>query len=202
MVWKWVHRLLPSPTPQEEEEQVPVWSIRRSDKTTFYRTVYVLWFVGLWHIGHKATERVDAPFTDWGSAAELGVVVLREFGEVGFGAAMLAMALTRPVNMMGGIAMTMYQAMVNRWVIPVIERHKAEGFAEGFERGKEQWMERGRVDGERTVLERQLRRRFGSLSPEVEARVAGASAVDLETWADEVLDANTLDDVFNSIHKG
>ena len=110
--------------------------------------------------------------------------------------------------------MTMYQAMVNRWVIPVIERHKsegrtegrtegrAEGLAEGLERGMQQGMRRGRVDGERAVLERQLRRRFGSLSPEVEDRVAGASAVDLETWADKVLDADTLEDVFNSIHKG
>ena len=86
--------------------------------------------------------------------------------------------------------MTLYQAMVNRWVIPVIERHKSEGRAEGL------------VDGERAVLERQLRRRFGSLSPEVEERVAGASATDLETWADKVLDADTLEDVFNSIRKG
>ena len=78
-----------------------------------------------------------------------------------------------------------YQAMVNRWVIPVIERHKSEG----------------RVDGQRTLVERLLRRRFGSLSPEVEERVAGASAVDLETWADKILYAETLDEVFNSIHK-
>ena len=114
--------------------------------------------------------------------------------------------------------MTLYQAMVNRWVIPVIERHKAEGFAEGLQRGmeqgKEQWMhqgmqqgiergmERGCIDGERAVLERLLLRRFGSLSPEVADRMAGASAIDLETWADKVLDADTLDDVFNSIDKG
>ena len=92
--------------------------------------------------------------------------------------------------------MTLYQAMVNRWVIPVIERHKSEGRAEGLEQG----MRQGRVAGERAVLERLLLRRFGSLSPEVEDRMAKASAADLETWADKVLDAETLDDVFNSIH--
>ena len=101
--------------------------------------------------------------------------------------------------------MTMYQAMVNRWVIPVIERHKAEGraegLAEGLERGMEQGVRRGRVDGERAVLERLLRRRFGSLSPEVEDRMSGAAATDLETWADKVLDAETPEDVFSSIHK-
>lgn len=195
MVWKWVRLLLPSPTPREEE-QVPVWSIRRSDTATFFRMVSALWLVALLRIGYKATERADAPFVDWGSAADLGLVVLREFGEVGFGAAVLAMLLTRPFNAMGGIAMTLYQAMVNRWVIPVIERHKSEGRAEGLEQG----MRQGRVAGERAVLERLLLRRFGSLSPEVEDRMAKASAADLETWADKVLDAETLDDVFNSIH--
>ena len=204
MDWKWVRRLLPSPIPRAEEEQVPVWSIRRSDTATFFRVVSALWLVALLRIGYKATERADAPFADWGSAADLGLVVLRDFGEVGFGAAVLAMLLTRPVNMMGGIAMTLYQAMANRWVIPVIERHKsegrAEGLAEGLERGMERGMRRGRVDGERAVLERQLRRRFGALSPEVEERMGEASAADIATWLDKVLDADTLDDVFNSIH--
>ena len=78
--------------------------------------------------------------------------------------------------------MTLYQAMVNRYVIPVIERHKAEG----------------RVDGERAVLERLLRRRFGPLSPEVAARMEEASAADLETWTEKVLDADTPEEVFGS----
>ena len=53
------------------------------------------------------------------------------------------------------------------------------------EEGIEQGMRRGRVDGERAVLQRQLRRRFGSLSPEVAERVGEASAADIETWADK-----------------
>ena len=80
--------------------------------------------------------------------------------------------------------------MVNRYVIPVIERHKAEGRAEG--------MEQGRVDGERAVLERLLRRRFGPLSPEIAARMGEASAADLETWAENVLDADTPEEVIDS----
>ena len=66
------------------------------------------------------------------------------------------------------------------------------------EEGIEQGMRRGRVDGERAVLQRQLRRRFGSLSPDIAERVGEASAADIETWADKVLDADTLDEVFNS----
>ena len=64
--------------------------------------------------------------------------MLEEFGKVGIGMAMLAMLLTHPVNRMGEAAMTFYQAMVNRYVIPVIEKHKAEGRAEGIQQGVEQ----------------------------------------------------------------
>ena len=94
--------------------------------------------------------------------------------------------------------MTLYQAMVNRWVFPLIERHKAEGRAEGLAEGIERGIEQGRVAGERAVLERLLLRRFGSLSPEVAARVGAASPADVETWSEKVLDAETLEDVFNS----
>jgi hypothetical protein len=56
--------------------------------------------------------------------------------------------------------------------------------------------EEGRGEGERAVLERQLRRRFGRLPPAISAQLGGASEADLEAWADRVLDAATLDDVF------
>ena len=56
----------------------------------------------------------------------------------------------------------------------------------------------GRQEGERAVLERLLRRRFGTLPPRVGARLGGASEADLEAWADNVLDAATLDDVFDT----
>ena len=72
----------------------------------------------------------------------------------------------------------------------VIQRARDEGMQQG--------MRQGRVEGERVVLERQLRRRFGPLSPPIAQRLHGASAADLETWAENVLDADTLDDVFDS----
>lgn len=189
MVWKWVRWLLPSPTPRLEDH-VSVWSIRRSDAGTFFLNVGALWLVGLGRIGYKAMEQSDAPLAGWVNALDFALIVWGEFGAVAVGAAAMAMLLTRPVNMLGGTAMTLYQAMVNRYVTPVIERHKAEGRAEGIEQG--------RVDGERAMLERQLRRRFGSVSPEVAVRVGEASAADLETWAERVLDADTPEDVFNS----
>ena len=64
------------------------------------------------------------------------------------------------------------------------------------QRARDEGIEQGRVEGERTVLERQLRRRFGPLSPAAADRLHEASATDLEAWAENLLDARTLDDVF------
>ena len=69
-------------------------------------------------------------------------------------------------------------------------------FQRAHDEGMQQGMRLGRVDGERAVLERQLRRRFGPLSPAVAERLHNASASDLEAWADNVLDARAMDDVF------
>ena len=74
----------------------------------------------------------------------------------------------------------------------VIQRAREEGVRQGMQRG----MEQGRVEGERAVLERQLRRRFGRLPPATARRLDRASQADLEAWAENVLDADTLDEVF------
>ena len=63
--------------------------------------------------------------------------------------------------------------------------------------GMQQGIEQGRVQGERAVLERLLQHRFGHLSPEIVARLTQASRSDLEAWAENVLDAGTVDDVFD-----
>ena len=79
-----------------------------------------------------------------------------------------------------------------------MQRGMEQGMEQGIQQGIQQGMDQGRVEGERTILERQLRRRFGLLSPKVAERLGQASAADLESWAENVLDASTLDDVFNS----
>ncbi len=64
----------------------------------------------------------------------------------------------------------------------------------------QRYRDEGRVEGERRVLERQLQSRFGALSAENTERLTEASMEDLETWAENVLDAQTLDDVFKQDH--
>ena len=74
-----------------------------------------------------------------------------------------------------------------------LQRARDEG-----EQGIEQGMRQGRAEGERAVLERQLRRRFGPLPSETAELLRSAPEADLEAWADKVLDAGTLDEVFRT----
>ena len=69
--------------------------------------------------------------------------------------------------------------------------------AGAFQRARDEARRQGRAEGERAVLERQLQRRFGLLPTEVSHRIRGASVTDLETWAENVLDAETLQEVFD-----
>ena len=69
---------------------------------------------------------------------------------------------------------------------------REESMQQGLSRGRAE----GRAEGERTLLQRQLRRRFGGRPPEAAARVDRASSPDLQSWAENLLDAGTLDEVF------
>ena len=131
----WLGRFLPSPTPRPEDH-VPIWSVKVGDARTFFRIVGALWLVALARIGYNMCSQWTAASEGWWSAGDFALAVAGDFSDVGAGLAMAAMLLTRPVNVMGEIAMSVYQAMVNRYVIPVIEKHKAEGRAEGRVEGR------------------------------------------------------------------
>src|SRR5262245_42090831 len=61
-----------------------------------------------------------------------------------------------------------------------------------IEKGRQE----GRQEGEMVMLRRLLTQRFGPLPEEVEQRLHAATVQDLERWADRVLDAQRLDEVF------
>ena len=88
----------------------------------------------------------------------------------------------------------------SRTMAGIVQRAREEGLEQGLERGLERGIEQGIERGKQTLLLRQLGRRFGELPPEAEERVGRASAPDLESWADRVLDAATLDEVFDPSH--
>ncbi|WP_209449617.1 DUF4351 domain-containing protein [Ectopseudomonas mendocina] len=79
------------------------------------------------------------------------------------------------------------------------ERLLEQGKRQGIHQGLQQGIHQGMQQGELAVLSRQLSRRFGPLSPDVEQRLQQASTDELERWADNILDAWTLEDVF-SVH--
>ena len=63
---------------------------------------------------------------------------------------------------------------------------------EGMQKGRLE----GRQEGEQNLLLRQLTRRFGPLDAATEQRLEQASQEELERWADNILDAQALDEVF------
>ncbi|MCC6557532.1 MAG: DUF4351 domain-containing protein [Polyangiaceae bacterium] len=54
----------------------------------------------------------------------------------------------------------------------------------------------GLHEGERRLLVRQLRARFGELPADAVARIEAAGVVELERWGERVLAAQTLAEVF------
>jgi flagellar biosynthesis/type III secretory pathway protein FliH len=67
---------------------------------------------------------------------------------------------------------------------------------------KQQGIEEGRVEGfkngECTLLERQMIKRFGPIDPATRERLHSASPEQLERWAERILDAQSLADVFDA----
>ena len=62
--------------------------------------------------------------------------------------------------------------------------------------GRQEGRQEGWQEGEAASLRRLLQRRFGTLSAVVEERIAAAETGQIEQWLDRLLDAQTLEEVF------
>lgn len=83
---------------------------------------------------------------------------------------------------------TMLAERVTEWT----REWKREGLAQGRKEGRLE----GRLEGERATVQRLLTRRFGPLPEAALARLAAADAGTLGLWAERLLDAPSLDKVF------
>jgi predicted transposase/invertase (TIGR01784 family) len=75
----------------------------------------------------------------------------------------------------------------------LIEQGRQEGVQQGRQEGVQQGRQEGSQQGKRELLLSLLRRRFGTeVDGEIERRLATASTLQIETWADRVFSAATL----------
>jgi flagellar biosynthesis/type III secretory pathway protein FliH len=77
-----------------------------------------------------------------------------------------------------------------------VEEGLAEGRAEGRAEGLAEGLTEGRFEARISILERQLARRFGSLTAAQRERLRDGTEVELELWADRVIDAPDIEAVF------
>lgn len=133
---------------------------------------------------------------------EIAVLSVMAHGEEPIGAAIALAAAEVAISLDGGrpklyldlildslgpvARLALEQVMIQNWQprSDFIKRLDAEALA------------RGRLEGERLLLLRLLRRRFGDLPAEVEARVAAASAEQVEVWGESFAVCDTLEGVF------
>jgi len=76
------------------------------------------------------------------------------------------------------------------------EEGRREGRQEGRKEGRQEGRTEGVQQGEALILERQMRKRFGEPPPGVRERLERAGREELELWAERILDARTLEEVF------
>lgn len=71
-----------------------------------------------------------------------------------------------------------------------------QGRAEGVKQGRADGVKEGRADGQRSLLAKQLKLKFGPLDAATEARLAGATSAQMSRWAERVLSAGSLDEIW------
>jgi flagellar biosynthesis/type III secretory pathway protein FliH len=84
-------------------------------------------------------------------------------------------------------------------VLPVLyngeELWRQEGLEEGLERGLGQ----GREQGTRRMLARQIVKKYGTIPAWAQTRLDQADTEQLETWADAILEAETLEALLSEV---
>ena len=80
--------------------------------------------------------------------------------------------------------------------LTLLKEAEERGIEKGIEQGIEKGIEKGRAEGEAKILQKLLKLRFGPLSATLEARISQASKEEIECWADRILEAASLEDVF------
>ena len=84
-----------------------------------------------------------------------------------------------------------------RFYQEIAEEERQIGEQKGEQKGRQKGRQEGRQEGEQILLQRMLTRRFGEFPDWAQKRLLQANPEQLEQWADRLLDAPSLDTVFN-----
>jgi len=83
-----------------------------------------------------------------------------------------------------------------QWKREGFEEGRREGRREGLSEGRREGRREGRCEGQRSLLRRQLERKFGKISQAYRQRIASASGKNLVCWSERLISAQTLEQVF------
>jgi flagellar biosynthesis/type III secretory pathway protein FliH len=89
-------------------------------------------------------------------------------------------------------ARTMLAERVKDWKKQWQEEARTEGDKEGWKAGKK----KGQKKGESTILIKQLTHKFGAIDARTRRRIADASSKQLLNWAERILTADKIEEVF------
>ena len=90
----------------------------------------------------------------------------------------------------------MENATIRGWIEQGLAKGMEKGREIGLEKGLEQGREQGLEIGQSTLLLKMLNKRFGKVPATVEKKIRKAHMGQLERWALNLMDANSLKEVF------
>ena len=136
-----------------------------------------------WFSRHPGHEQLRQTFTEFAKQVMTG----------------LAPDLPLPEDLieMQTVLSTQGQVWRDQWKAEGKAEGRAEGRAEGEAKGRAEGKAEGRQEGQARALLRQLDRRFGPLSDAIRDRVGNADLDTIDLWLDRVLDAHTIDAIFD-----
>jgi hypothetical protein len=79
----------------------------------------------------------------------------------------------------------------------IVSTFVEEWMREGEARGRAQGQAEGRAEGQAEICSRLLAHKFGPLPEEVQLRIRGATPEQLLAWSERILDASSLEAVFD-----
>lgn len=122
-----------------EDDREAIWSVPNPLRALYFPIFTIISVVIAIDIAGET--KVGYPDANWITLMREGAA---EFAPAGIGVAIATLAALQGV----ATIMAIYQYITNRFTLPVIERHLAQGRAEGIEEGRAEGIEEGRAEGE------------------------------------------------------